>query len=223
MSTAPIPNYGLASFKAEGVFAYDSLISGGTIVSRIGTLASGAGFYKRGQIVHIDPATGVVTPGDSAPNGIVSENADATLTTSMVLVYLSGKFKADQIIWPGTGNRNALTDQLRDWGILIESVITPGGYSTQAIAAVTLTPASRNHSNALGGASIAVNQTGPGAWFYTKDASSTWITVNTPDTPQTASGSVTYTVAAQVAAAPQRTGHIYVNGQTYTITQDAGA
>jgi len=223
MSTAPIPNYGLASFKAEGIFAYDSLISGGTIVSRTGTLASGAGFYKRGTIVHIDPATGIVTPGDTAPNAIVAENADATLVSSVVLLYISGKFKADAIIWPGTGNRQVLTDQLRDYGILIESVITPGGYSTQAVASVTLNPTSRNHTLNAGGASIAVNQSGPGAWFYTKDPNATWLTVTAPDTPQTASGSVMYTVAAQVAAAPARTGHIYVNGQTFTVTQDAGA
>ena len=222
MSTAPIPNYGLAMFKADGIYAYDSLISGGTIVCRVGSLASGSGFLKRGTVVHVDPPTGAVTPGDTAPNAIVAENADATTVSAVVLLYISGKFKADQILWPGTGNRQVLTDQLRDYGVLIESVITPGGYTTQAVASVTLVPTSRNHSNALSGASIAVTQSGAGAWFPTKDPNATWITITAPDVPQTASGSVMYTVAAQVALAPARTGHIYVNGQTYTITQDAG-
>jgi len=222
MSTAPIPNYGLASFKVEGVFAYDTLISGGTIVSRVGSLASGSGFYKRGTVVHIDPLTGAVTPGDTAPNALVAENADATLTSAVCLVYLSGKFKADQIIWPGTGNRQTLTDQLRDFGILLESVITPGGYSTQSVASVTLTPTSRNHTNNLSGASIAVTQSNNGAWFPGKDATATWITITAPEVPQIGNGSVMYTVAAQVAAAPARTGHIYVNGQVFTVTQDAG-
>ena len=131
MSTAPNPNYALASFKAEGTFAYDALLSDGDdVVSRTGTLTSGIGVVKRGTIVNIDPATGNVilaVLGTAAPNAIVAENADSTSAAVPVLVYLQGKFKADQIIWPAAGSHSAITDALRDYGILIESVEGPGG------------------------------------------------------------------------------------------------
>jgi len=126
MSTAPIPNFALASFKAEGTFAYDALLSDGDeIVSRTGLLTSGIGKVNRGTIVNVDPTTGNVVLavlGTSAPNAIVAENADSTSAAVPVLIYITGKFKADQIIWPATGSHSAITDALRDYGILIESV-----------------------------------------------------------------------------------------------------
>jgi hypothetical protein len=131
MSTAPNPNYALAGFKAEGTFAYDALLSDGLeIVSKVGTLTSGIGVVKRGTIVNIDPTSGAVilaVLGTSAPNAIVAENADSTSAAVGVLVYVSGAFKADQIIWPAAGSHAAITDALRDNHILIESVEGPGG------------------------------------------------------------------------------------------------
>lgn len=129
MSTAPTPNFGLASFGASSVYNYDVLLSDGHhVVSRKGTLASGLGFVKRGTIVDLDVATGAVILGTLAGcNAVVAENADATSATVEVLLYTSGKMKADAITWPLVGSHAAVTDRLRDYGILIESVLFRDG------------------------------------------------------------------------------------------------
>jgi hypothetical protein len=135
MSTAPIPNFALASFSQAGSFATDALLSDGDdVVSRKGTLASGK--YVRGQILSITPSTGAIVPaviGSAAPNCILAENADATGGSVEALVYLSGKFKADQITWPAAGAHADHTDLLRDYGILIESVEGSTGATIKSV------------------------------------------------------------------------------------------
>jgi hypothetical protein len=93
-------------------------------------VASGGGKLNRGQIVHIDPPTGTISTavlGTAAPNAIIAENIDATSATVGCLVYLSGKFKADAVLWPPTGGHPDITDVLRDYGILLESVYYTDG------------------------------------------------------------------------------------------------
>ena len=135
MSTAPIPNFGLATFYQAGTFAQDPLLSDGDdVVSRKGTLASGN--YVRGQILSITPSTGALVPaviGSAAPNCILAENANATAGSVEALVYLSGKFKADQITWPAAGSHADHTDLLRDYGILIESVEGATGATVKSV------------------------------------------------------------------------------------------
>ena len=58
-----------------------------------------------------------------------------------------------------------------------------------------------------------------GTWTVEKDMA--WVTIVSPTTPQSVDGDVTYAVAANTGA--MRTGHIDVNGKTFTITQSAGA
>lgn len=133
MSTAPQPNFGLATFYAAGSSTYNELLSDGDdVVSRKGQVASGGGKINRGQIVHFDPPTGNITTavlGTAAPNAIVAENCDATAATVSCLVYVSGKFKADAVLWPPTGGHADISDVLRDYGILLESVLyTDGTY-----------------------------------------------------------------------------------------------
>jgi hypothetical protein len=130
MSTAPIPNIALASFKSEGAYTYDPLLSDGHhIVSRMGSVASGIGKLVRGTILKIIPATGVTTIPVAAAdcNCVLAENIDATSATVPALVYMSGKMKADAVIWPGALAHADVTDALRNWGILLESVLFRDG------------------------------------------------------------------------------------------------
>lgn len=133
MSTAPNPNYALASFKQEGSYSYDTLLADGhDVTSRKGTIASGGGFVYRGSIRHIDPATGVITAAvtgaaATVANCVVAENCDATSATKECLVYLTGRMKADAVIWPAAGSHAAHTEDLRDVGIYLESVLYRDG------------------------------------------------------------------------------------------------
>ena len=132
MSTAPIPNFGLASFGAAGSYTYDPLLSDGHhVVSRMGSVAAGSAKLVRGTIVNFAPATGYVLPNPlvAACNAVVAENVDPTGATGRVdcLVYVSGKMKADAIIWPSAGTHAEIADNLRDYGILLESVLFRDG------------------------------------------------------------------------------------------------
>lgn len=130
MSTAPVPNFALASFSMGQTQTYDELLSDGHhITSRMGSVASGGGKLKRGTIVKIVPATGVVTvPATAAEcNAVIAENIDATSATVACLVYLSGKMKADALIWPGALPHADVADALRNYGILVESVLFRDG------------------------------------------------------------------------------------------------
>jgi hypothetical protein len=118
-----------ASFSSA-TFSYQPLLSDGSdVVSRSGTVASGIGILKRGAILKIDPATGVTTVPVAVAdcNCILAEDVDATAATVGALLYVSGKFKADAVVWPGALGHGAVTDQLRDYGILLESVVFTDG------------------------------------------------------------------------------------------------
>ena len=134
-STAPVPNKALASFKSEGSFFQSALLADGHgVTSRIGTLASGK--YSPGQILSITPATGALVPaviGSAAPNCVLAEYADATGGSVQALVYLTGRMKADQIIWPAAGSHADHTDLLRDVGIYLESVLYKDGTIVKSV------------------------------------------------------------------------------------------
>jgi hypothetical protein len=117
-------------------FSYIGLLSDGSdVVSRSGTVASGIGILKRGAILKCDPATGVITvPAAAADcNCILADDVDATAATVAALVYLSGKFKADAIVWPGALGHGVVSDALRDFGILIESVVFSDGTLVKSV------------------------------------------------------------------------------------------
>src|SRR5215471_18652299 len=123
---API---GKASFSSATYNYYGLLSDGDDVVSRPGTIASGTGVVTRGTIVNCDPATGAITiPATVATcNGILADDTDATSATVPANVYLTGKFKADAITWPGALSHALVSDQLRDYGIFIESVMYTDG------------------------------------------------------------------------------------------------
>ena len=88
------------------------------------------------------------------------------------------------------------------------------------VPAVELNPTSASVAPAGGSGSFDVTMTGPGisgTWTAEKDATATWLTINSPTVPQSTDGSVNY--SASPNAGSQRTAHIYVNGKTFTITQ----
>jgi Bacteriophage lambda head decoration protein D/Putative binding domain, N-terminal len=118
-----------ASFSSTP-FSYSPLLSDGDdVVSRTGTVASGLGVMKRGTILKMDPATGALTVPVAAVdcNCVLSNDIDATSTAAAATVYVSGKMKADAIIWPGALGHGLCSDALRDYGILIESVVYTDG------------------------------------------------------------------------------------------------
>lgn len=92
-----------------------------------------------------------------------------------------------------------------------------------AVPPVTITPASDEIPAAGGSGRFDVEVTGPGVsrtWTAEKDPGTDWLTIDAPTTPQTASGTVDYTVAANTDA--ERTANIHVNGSTFVVTQLAG-
>ena len=111
------------------------LSSGDDVVSRSGTIASGLGIFKRGTICKIVPASGVITVGATAAeaNCILAEDVDATSATKAALVYLSGQFKADALIWPGALPHADVADALRNYGILVESVVFTDGTLVKSV------------------------------------------------------------------------------------------
>lgn len=133
MSTAPIPNIALASFRSEGSTVNDPLLADGHDVTSIkGTVASGGGKLYRGQILHITTTTGAIITAvtgaaGTVANCVLAENIDATSATVEALVYLTGRMKASAILWPPAGAHAAHTEDLRDVGIYIESVLGSTG------------------------------------------------------------------------------------------------
>jgi hypothetical protein len=118
-----------ASFSSA-TFSFNALLSDGRgVVSRSGTIAAGIGVVARGTIVKYDPATGNITIPVTVTdcNAILSNDYDSTAGAVPANVYMTGKFKANAIVWPGALGHGVVTDQLRDYGIYIESVVdTPG-------------------------------------------------------------------------------------------------
>lgn len=120
---------GQASFSTVS-FSYTPLLSDGDdVVSRSGAMAIGLGVHKRGEILKIDPTTGAVTVPVAATdaNCILVNDVDTTGGAQAVTVYVSGKFKADALIWPGALPHSAVSDNLRNFSILVESVVYTDG------------------------------------------------------------------------------------------------
>jgi len=85
---------------------------------------------------------------------------------------------------------------------------------------VTLSPTSADLPIEGGTGSFAVTVTGPGTsgtWTVDQDSTATWLTVDSPTEPQSASGAVDFTVEANAGAA--RSANMYVNGKTFAVNQ----
>jgi hypothetical protein len=88
------------------------------------------------------------------------------------------------------------------------------------VPGVSITPTSGTVVAAGGTGSIAVAITEPGisgTWTVDKDADALWLTY-TPMTPQSADGTINWTAAANLGVL--RVAHLYINGKTFTLSQD---
>jgi len=102
---------------------------------------------------------------------------------------------------------------------IIETVQPPPAMPD--VPGVSITPSSAAAAAAGDTGSIAVAITSPGVsgtWTVSKDAVAGWLTYS-PITPQSADGTVNWTAAANSMGA--RTGNLYINGKTFTVTQAA--
>jgi len=89
------------------------------------------------------------------------------------------------------------------------------------VPGVTIEPESESFPAGGGNATVTVtiNSAGQsGTWTVDKDATADWITVTAPIAPQSEDGEVRYTVAPNTSGA-SRTGNLYINGKTHTVTQ----
>lgn len=102
---------------------------------------------------------------------------------------------------------------IQEIGDAVEGAGTP--------AVVTISPTSDSMGTTAETANFAVTKTGGGTWTATKDPAATWLTIVSPTTPQSASGTVTYAVTTNTGA--MRSANIDVNGKTFAVTQSGVA
>jgi len=96
----------------------------------------------------------------------------------------------------------------------------PPGGTLPDVAGVTIAPLEQNFPSTGGTGAVTVTITEPGidnTWQVDKQSEATWLTIDSPveDTPQSADGTVSYTVAANTGATELR-GALYINGKTHT-------
>ena len=103
-----------------------------------------------------------------------------------------------------------------------DTVVRITGRMTDVVFTVAFTPATATPLAAGGPGTVAVGVGGSSAaWTPSSDVG--WVTITSPTVPTTGDGDVAYTVAANGAGQPERTGHITVLGTQFTVTQAAGA
>lgn len=96
----------------------------------------------------------------------------------------------------------------------------PVGPTLPDVAEVSIAPLEQNFPATGGTGSVTVTITGEGVdntWQVDKQVEATWLTLDSPpeDTPQSADGTVSYTVAANTGTTELR-GSLYINGKTHT-------
>jgi len=109
-----------------------------------------------------------------------------------------------------------------EWRDFTSVAVTVANAQPPDVPPVTLNPASGTFAAAGGSNQFTVTMTGDGlsgTWIATKDSTAEWLTFS-PETPQSASGSVTYNATLN-SSGTARTAHIYVNGKTFTVNQNA--
>jgi len=131
MSTAPIPNFGLASFSQEGDFYQDALLSDGHhVVTRKAQAALAVGKRSRGLVVKLDVSANAITIPAAATdcNAVLAENIDPVAAGGTVecIVYVSGKMKENAMDFGALGKKEC-AEALRSVGILVESVMNKDG------------------------------------------------------------------------------------------------
>ena len=110
--------------KTIGTFEYDNLFAGVVqpIASEAITMKAGQA-YMRGSVITKD-ADGKGILIDSAaggqPYGILADNVDATEEDRETVLYLTGEFNQDALIFGGTDTYETHKEALRDKGIFLK-------------------------------------------------------------------------------------------------------
>jgi hypothetical protein len=147
--------------------------------------------------------------------GAPTEEQKAKVLREAVSHYLRSSFRAPDV-----------RQICEDFIAAIDAAAGGGGMAPPLpdVPAVSITPTSDTVASLGGTGSIAVTITAPGisgTWIVDKDSTATWLTY-TPMTPQSADGTINWTAEPNLEVAA-RVAHFYVNGKTFTLTQDAAA
>lgn len=114
-----------------GTVDRDNLFAGGVmpVVTETITLKSGVS-YVRGAVIGIVTATGKATIVDSTASdgsqtayGILADDVDATTEDKPAVVYLTGEFNEDALIFGGTDTAETHKLALRGMGIFLKKNI----------------------------------------------------------------------------------------------------
>jgi hypothetical protein len=109
-----------------------------------------------------------------------------------------------------------------DSDAVYDNSVNEAGGPIYDVPAVAIDPTEATVPAAGGTGSIAVTITAPGisgTWIVDKDSTATWLDYS-PMVPQSTDGNVDW-VASNNATGSIRIAHFYINGKTFTLTQDA--
>lgn len=137
------PMYSGATFVGNaGSFEYEELLSDGHHVTSVISPFDFAGHppvvpqLKRGTVMHFVPSAGgnkAWLPAAAAEcNAVLAADVDVSLApTPPVQLYLSGKMKANAMVYVAGVDPPAAVEALRDVGILVETVLNRQGGMTR--------------------------------------------------------------------------------------------
>jgi hypothetical protein len=159
-----------------------------------------------------DPPIKSDLPPEVSNKGVPTEAQKAMVLREAVSTYIRLSFRAPDVRQICEDFVAAIDQQLRD-------NVEPPLPDVPAVA-IDPTSATIPASGGIGHIDVAITEPGEsGTWTVEKDATADWLTY-TPMTPQSTDGTITYTVTANPAFAA-RVAHFYINGQTFTLNQDA--
>ncbi|PWK16069.1 head decoration protein [Tumebacillus permanentifrigoris] len=107
----------------------DNLFAGGVQRAVTGVVTLKAGLaYTRGTVVGLITAEdkavaadSTKTDGSERPNGILTDDVDATMADVITTVYLTGEFNEAALTFGGTDTADDHKQTLRDIGIFLKS------------------------------------------------------------------------------------------------------
>lgn len=120
-----------ASAKTEGIYSSDTLIEGDCdcMATKKVTMKAGAA-YQRGALIGRITATNkwvlstaAAADGSEVPRAILADNVDATAADTEGMVYLSGSFNPDVMIFGAGHTAQSVEDGLRNLSIYLRRVM----------------------------------------------------------------------------------------------------
>ncbi|MFC3802813.1 hypothetical protein [Cohnella sp. GCM10012308] len=113
------------------VFAWDDLFAGPPHIAAKGVVISGAGTYKRGQILQyvstdaagVDTVKAYVGGTNDAPYAILADPVVVVTTTARASAYLSGEYNLAALRIDGTIAVKDHVEKLRKVGLIVKTVV----------------------------------------------------------------------------------------------------